>query len=366
MSNTEFFEFPEEKKRQLEELAAAREKASLERKIIAQPVPNDSFSKQSNVQQRGIPAAVANLGLNSPSIPAYERVHAAQINTNIPPSNTVPVPPIHGFHTPVADEEGISVSLPSRFHFYDFKDLYIRPFKLKHIAKLDQAASEQRILPLVEAVSTVIYTTHPNHPTVAFDLTQQDFDFVLYWLRINSFTKTNFLHNDFCENEEHLDKVQKGLLTPETLIIKQLITKSELKVRELENAPDTSIYQFPEDSSLKDYCFSVPKMRDCIDLIENPMLQDAIQDKSGVKDYLYMARRAAHIQSKEGYTSIQDRIKLIENESPDLFMQLVEYENILKLEYGLEDLIKITCKECGHQRTTKLVLGVHSFLQHSI
>jgi hypothetical protein len=358
MSTTEeFFEFPEEKKRQLEELAAARiAREQATKKIVAHPVPNDSFSKQANPQPKNIPAAIANLGLNNPSIPAYERAQAAQIN-----SNTIPVPPLHGFHTPVADEEGISVSLPSRFHFYEFKDLYIRPFKLKHIAKLEQAANEQRMLPLVEAVSTVIYTTHPNYPTVAFDLTHEDFNFVLYWLRINSFTKSNFLHDDLCENEEHLNKVERGILAPETLIIKQIVTKSELKVHELENAPDTSVYQFSEDSALKNYCFNTPKMRDFIDMTEHPILQD----RTKFKDFLYMARRAIHIQSKEGYTSVEDRIRLIENESPDLFMQLIEYEKILG-GYGLEDLIKITCKECGHQRTTKLVLGVHSFLQRSV
>src|ERR1035437_8774346 len=41
--------------------------------------------------------------------------------------------------TPVTSPDAISIDLPSKFHYYGFKDLYVRPLRVTHLAKLAKA-----------------------------------------------------------------------------------------------------------------------------------------------------------------------------------------------------------------------------------
>jgi len=68
-----------------------------------------------------------------------------------PMHNMVPVQQ-PGFTAPTSEPESIVLDLPSNFAFYDFKDIYVKPFKGYHLGKLSRAKEEQSTLHMAEVV----------------------------------------------------------------------------------------------------------------------------------------------------------------------------------------------------------------------
>jgi len=286
-----------------------------------------------------------------------------------------------GFQTPVADGSAFSLGLPSRFAFYGFKDVYVKPFLAKHIAKLQKAHREQSLQPVVEAVSSVMYTSDPAWDGVplAFELTLPDFYFVLFWLRQNSFTKSNFVHSTLCKNPEHKKRVQYGLrieefqamvragqmtqehlaeieaqvLPESSLELAQLITNTSVKVTELETIPDPEVYHFSEGSSM---FFRPPTMRDVIDFAEHPKMQNP-EERT---EFSFLAQLATHIGHSEVYLSLDERVAIVENATADQVQLIKDYDKAVR-NYGVDQTVKIQCKGCGAMSESKLSLAAHSF-----
>lgn len=273
-----------------------------------------------------------------------------------PQQGTVPnVMP--GFENAVADGESLSLALPSRFAYYGFKDVYIQPFRARHLAKLQKAHREQSLLPIVEAVSAVMYTTEPSYAgrPLAFDLSLPDFYMALYWLRMNSFTKSNYVHKTVCPNPEHIAKVERGELNEDTLKIQQIITKSELEVVELEKIPDPEIYHFPDVPSL---VFRPPTMRDVVEFSEAPELRDDDQRE----EFTFLAQLATHIQHKDLQLSLHQRVEIIKDATADQVELIQAFEKELG-DFGVVDKVSVQCKHCGHSQKTKLNIAAYSFFQ---
>lgn len=54
------------------------------------------------------------------------------------------------------ESDYIEVSLPSNFRFYDFKHLYIRPFKHRHIRKIIQGQENRNPRYIAEVLNSVV------------------------------------------------------------------------------------------------------------------------------------------------------------------------------------------------------------------
>lgn len=286
-----------------------------------------------------------------------------------------------GVITPVADAEYMSLELPSRFAYYGFTDLYVCPFRAKHLGKLQKANREQSMLAMVEAVSAVCYTTNPAYAgaAMAFELTLPDFFFVLYWLRLNSFTKSNYVHTAMCENEDHIRRVSytmnpgfydaqlangeitaeerdlmyKEAMNPESLKLSQILTNTTLVINELETVPDPTFYCFDSEPRIR---MRPPTMRDVLDFAEAPERKDPELKE----EFSFLAQLASHIQHTEMYMDLRTRIKVVGECSPDEVQLLKGFERQIK-GYGVEETVKIQCKECGAVSETKLSLAAHSF-----
>lgn len=286
-----------------------------------------------------------------------------------------------GFGAAIADAESMSLDLPSRFSYYAFKDFYAQPFRTKHIAKLQKAHREQSLLPVVEAVASVCFTSDPRFAgePIAFDLSLPDFFFVLYWLRLNSFTKSNYVHTTKCDNAEHIKRVEYMLnmeeivqqfannkITEEefarikaqavpaaSLDISQIVTNTDLRINELETLPDPEIYHFSETSQMY---LRPPTMRDVIEFAEAPEMADP----ETRAEYIFLGGLASHIQHQEIRLSLADRIKIVGEAAADDIALIKGFEKALG-DYGVEEKIKVQCKECGATRGTKLSIAAHSF-----
>jgi hypothetical protein len=312
---------------------------------------------------------------------AFANVQHQPMAASIPkPLDQVPnVKP--GFTAAIADPESMGLDLPSRFSYYAFKDFYAQPFRTKHIAKLQKAHREQSLLPVVEAVASVCFTTDQRFAgqPIAFDLSLPDFFFVLYWLRLNSFTKSNYVHTTKCDNEEHIKRVEymlnmdeiiqqfatqqmseeefariKAQALPATsLDISQIVTNTDLRINELETLPDPEIYHFSESSQMY---LRPPTMRDVIEFAEAPEMANP----ETRAEYVFLGGLASHIQHRDMRLTLADRIQIVGEAAADDIALIKGFEKALG-DYGVEEKIKVQCKECGAVRGTKLSIAAHSF-----
>lgn len=253
---------------------------------------------------------------------------------------------IPGFTKPTSEVEAVVLDLPSRYCFYDFKDLYVKPFKGLHLGKLSRAREERSILHTVEAVSSVLSNTNGD-THIAFKLTLPDFYFVLYWLRINSFTKSNFVHESYCTNEEHITQVTEGTLPRDTLKQASVINKSTMITNMLNEMPNPEAF-------VLDYpgiTLAPTNMQDAIELTEDPLFVN--------EEFRYAAKQAVYIRGAEPMT-LRQRISIVEDMSPDDILVIEAYDRATG-EYGIVEQINVTCKTCGHSKVDKIHLDAHSF-----
>jgi hypothetical protein len=285
---------------------------------------------------------------------------------------------------PNSEDEAISVELPSRFAFYPFKDLYIRPFKVRQLAKISRSHKESSTLHLVEAVSSVL-STSDGTPNLGFKLTVNDFYWVLYWLRMNSYTKVQYTHTARCPNNKHytmIGEANEKLSTMDVdspdysiykaridqltahLTVTQTITKSDLKTVMLN--VDALNTRFPD----VDNCFSNPDlmlspitMHDTLETLQGMTVSDSEDDEDNVdEEFLYVANLASMIRLKSNpNATLAQRIEIVDNLDPDDVVTIQDYE-ALTASYGIEDRIKVTCKGCGAAWVSTITLAAHDFL----
>ena len=267
----------------------------------------------------------------------------------VPHHAPVPVIPV-GFTNPSADPEAISVALPSEFAFYGFKDLYVKPFRILHLAKLSKAHEDRSMLPMIEAVSAVLSTTAQNvEGPLAFDLCVADFYFVLYWLKLHSFAKATLVTTSFCLNPVHIVQVQNKEMPEDSLKIVTTITQPNLQVNHLKELPPPELYALPEPF----YCRPAT-MRDTVEFLEHPDWLDV--------EYQYLGKLASVFTSKENpRMTLAERIEVVANFDGDTCFKLQEYEKAMDC-FGVEETINIKCNGCGASRDSKITLDAHSFL----
>ncbi len=320
----------------------------------AQPIPNEGFEW---VQRPVAPQPMAAPMRTTPQAHPVSYAPQAPQPPLMQPQmgsvkNTMP-----GFENAIADGESMSLALPSRFAYYGFNDCYVQPLRARHLAKLQKAHREQSLLPIVEAVSAVMFTTEQTYAgrPLAFDLSLPDFYMVLYWLRMNSFTKSNYIHRTRCNNHEHIAQVERGEADADTLQIQQVITKTQLEVVELERIPDPEIYHFSDTSAM---IFRPPTMRDVVEFSEAPELQDEDQRE----EFTFLAQLATHIQHRDLQLTLAQRVEIIKDATADQVELIQAFEKELG-DFGVLDKVEVQCKHCGHAQKTKLNIAAHSFFQ---
>lgn len=262
--------------------------------------------------------------------------------------------PQPAFVVPMASADGTSLALPSRFAFYGFQDLYVVPFKNAHLAKLQRAANEGSLQPIVEAVSSVIYTSTEGYTNLAPMLTMPDFFAVMLWLRHNSFTKTSFIHNTMCKNIEHLEQVKAGTKDRDSLKITHVVNRTNVQVKDLEQLPDPEVFTLGEDHPLMPL---PPTMADVLEFLDAPEMKDP----NTRSEFAYLCSQASHTQGRDRWYSLRERLDMMEDLTPDQAHMLKEYEAIMK-GYGVQESIQVTCKGCGASQVSKLIIDAHSFL----
>ena len=267
-------------------------------------------------------------------------------------SNTVLVPtsPV----TPISEPEGISIDLPSRFHYYDFKDLYVKPFRLSHLAKLAAAHATSSMQSVAEVVSSVL-STPQGHQNIAFQLHMADFNAVLYWLRLNSFSKRQMRVRYECTNPAHLHSVEIGEKTKESLQVAALYTNSDLKFVHLDRAPDPEVFKF-ELENYGTVTMRPETVLDVIDFMDSPEWEDPeFQFKARIASVLDMC-------SPEGVPArLAQKIAVLDDLPPDVAALATEFADIVD-EFGVSEIVQSNCIGCGASAAVRIAVDAQCFL----
>lgn len=262
------------------------------------------------------------------------------------------------------DPDFFSITLPSLFKLYPFQNLSIRNIKGKHQAKFNRASKERNLRYLVEALSSTL-----GDGLSAFDLTPNDFQFLLYWQRVASFPKNPQLISFTCTNKEHVKRTlykedHPEYLDPKTLDIESYLERTTLDTEYLD---DMDLTPFVELQSR--YALGYETMRD---LVEYQDLAEEIQvgklpeeDKSiALDELLWLSGRAAFLARTEEHSTLPQRISIVEDMDADAVQELEEYIEVVT-KYGVRESVDLTCKECKAHHRVKISVDALDFLPKS-
>lgn len=318
-------------------------RAGQERKFVAPQGKRPAQAFSFNDEEPEAPAA-------SPRItplhtePIRQPVQQPRVAPQIQPS-----PRSAGEKSPVMT----SVELPSQFFFYPFKEIAVGNVRIAHQAKFARAAAEESTQITCEAVSSLL-----SDDISALDLTIPDFFWILYWLRLNNYSKNKMTYKAVCSNRDHLTKVENGELPAESLVTTDIVNKTDLKETQLDIEKLQAFLDTADVSELTEggYVLSAPTMRDTIEL------EDKWLGKDGFSENEYLADLASCIRPENGErVSLEDRMAFIGNLSPDSNDMLAGFRDLVQ-SYGVEEKISTKCKGCGAVVETEVSITAYDFL----
>lgn len=312
-----------------------------------------------------------NSDLVSKGAMSFDRKPRVEMVDDVPPTSRSTPKPAEGKSYSEVDALYVALPLLSKFLPYSFKSLSLRPVRASEQTKFNRAHKEGLLRHLVDGVSA---TLEPG--VSAYSLTSSDFYFVMYWLRVNSYTKVPYQHHTLCEDPKHVARVMsddpKEALPPESLEIKMLVTSSSLTQRELDAStldkfylPDAIGSRYPLGFATMADVVAITEKEDEIQLVvEREALQgDTSRDAEGeFEEWAWLADRASYLtQGDNGERDLESRIRLVQTMSADDIQELEDYIQAAT-NYGVDEYVTVRCEECGAEKRTKVSISALSFL----
>lgn len=246
-----------------------------------------------------------------------------------------------------------SVDLPSLFAFYPFKKLFIRKFNVDDLLKIYDARAKRRFRHLVEAVSGTL------HQVSAFDLTLEDFWYLLYWHRLNSYRKSPYKIDWLCSAPGHVKDVEDKKKEPKTLQNDIILSRSSIEVIDLEVERATLIV----NAIKAEYDISVTPtmMHSYVEMMEAVEEEEKKPDDDKMAESEMMLYRYAMFMSQEHGASLKERAEALHKlQDPEFFVDMEDFIEVLT--YGVKEKFKVTCKECGAKTEVENSIDALSFL----
>jgi len=271
------------------------------------------------------------------------------------PSQQPTVATVNPPTTPKTEPEGISIELPFKFHYYTFKDLYVKPMRVPQLAKMSKAHTTGSLQTQAEAISSLLSTSNSDDKDIAFKLTMADYTAVLYYLRLTSFSKPQMRITSTCDNPAHVQAVMAGEKPKNSLTVVTQFTKTDLKVNFLEQAPDPAYYNVVVDGVT--IYFRPETLADTIQFLDHKDWAD--------EAFQYKSRIAAVLGLEEATGkpwTWDQRIRFVDEVlTPDQALLAIEFADMLDT-YGIVESVKTKCTGCGSEGVTQVTCDPLSFL----
>ena len=252
------------------------------------------------------------------------------------------------------DANYLPVNLTSQFKFYPFKKLSARPFLLQQQKKISRAQVTKDIKLIVEAINSCIDQD-------ANQLTIGDFWYMMFWFRLNSWKKVPFTLTYTCQNELHQKAVLEGTSKKESLEQKSAITHENVVTKDLKDPDELDEFVASLDITKKGIKLHIGTVADMVEGFELvTSLNEENKQKLPEEDE-YLLKYASVLSREHGIT-LQDRIDFLNSQelTPDDAYELDLY--VERIEHGVDEIVTVTCSECGASRSEKVHLDALTFL----
>ncbi len=268
--------------------------------------------------------------------------------------------------------------MPSRMGFYDFDRISIRPFSLLDVQKMHRAITEGSLRYQVDTIAACLDVS-------PYELTWGDFQFVQYWIFINSYKKHPKKINFSCTNPDHVAWVSEGQrpspqdpavlvpITEDSLDNEYVITKSDLTVDYLSlDVANDFLQTFHQEYGV---FLWAPRVVDLVEVESDlkrlvqqqqakaakqqikhakvqEQMEEAINPKvAGYNISMDYANRYAVLLNPlhHGKTLAERRdffLKFSETANPDLAVDMLTWESLCN--ETVHQYVSPVCKECGH------------------
>jgi hypothetical protein len=244
--------------------------------------------------------------------------------------------------------------LPTGYLYYTFKDLWVRPFTPNEARLLHMAKVSGNLTYLISAVAACL--SQPINKLII-----EDFEFVLYWLRMNSYPNRPFSVTWTCNRI--YDET-----SPEELIGKQctrenisIINKSNMTIEPL--ALDFKLdplLDFPTISIFEETWDLKRKLEDLdVDDDDPEDVARFERERDEIIGDIYLLNIAQWIKTENG-TALEKLQAL--KDSTDMGYQDQLEEAIDKVPYfGVSESLAVHCEECGGETKRRLTLDYLTF-----
>jgi hypothetical protein len=259
----------------------------------------------------------------------------------------------------------VSKEMPSGLAFYPFDSLSVRPFGLLEHIKLRRAVTEENLRHQVDALSAC-----QDHP--AFDLTVGDFQFLMYWHRINDFKRTPYTVEWTCDDVDHVhcttpeyaaDYAKNTTPEPDLALLPpqepdslrniHMLTRSSMDVVLMQSeACEAFMMDFEDLYGLKLF---PPMIRDVVFALEE---EDIDVDLKSFNRYAGLLNPHVH-----GNTLAERRhaLLLYTQSNPGLDI-IQDFERWVKIsDHGVREQVAVVCKGCGSKRSLTLRVDPFTF-----
>lgn len=197
------------------------------------------------------------------------------------------------------DANYVRVDLPSKHVFYDFQDVFIRPFKIKELSKIWLATQENSFTHLVDAMDATLADGVDLR-----DLLPQDFKFLMYWHRINSYPRSPFTID---WTSKYGDK------------LKHTVRETNLDITTCTMSRD-------EVEAYREYGLVAPTVRDV----------EVLKMETMTPDQEFLWERAQYVVGN----SIEEKLARLD-EFPDLEVEDHIYEFSERLKFGVTETVTV-------------------------
>lgn len=261
------------------------------------------------------------------------------------------VPNVQPGPAPASSADYYPVVLPTKCAYYDFKDLYVTPFRTVHLGKLAKSHETANMHLLLEVVSSVLAAD--GQTDLAFKLSTIDFKSVMMWLKFNTGLKPKMVLVGQCTDEQHLQDVQAGKLKPESLKITTVVDKTMVIERAMDTIPD------PAQFSVTIGDLRVPlrpeTMWDLVQFIDDPNWAD--------EEYAFNAQIASVLDDRVlGTKTLAEKIELVSQMSIDDAMVAQRFKTLTET-YGVAEYVETRCGVCGARHQQLVAVDAQSFFR---
>ncbi len=251
-----------------------------------------------------------------------------------------------------SDFTDVSSDILSKFIFYDFDTLSIKPFGVSSLRKIMRGIFNKSLKFFVEALSECL------PPDIsAYDLTPADFWALMYWERFNSYKKRTQVPVEFiCKSSKHLNLVADGIADDKSYRQRIYISSgSKIKIDFID--ADAVIAKVQAIADEYGIYLNAPRMRDSLEI--ESLIEEVPEEEKA--DFIWLATVASCISPVYGKT-LQERMTKIEEDNlhPDLLMEIIDFSRMTN-SYGISESVEAACEVCGTSTKVDFVLDAFNF-----